>query len=62
MQSTMERVDRDHSAILFKGAIGNKPFPLETMLRIHMLQNLYDLSCMCAVLIYTTRREFHCSI
>ena len=30
----------------YKGEAGNKPFPLETMLRIHMLQNLYDLSDM----------------
>jgi IS5 family transposase len=30
----------------YKGEIGNKPYPLETMLRIHMLQNLYDLSDM----------------
>jgi hypothetical protein len=27
----------------YKGKAGNKPFPLETMLRIHMLQNLYNL-------------------
>jgi len=25
----------------YKGETGNKPFPLETMLRIHMLQNLH---------------------
>ncbi len=30
----------------YKGEIGNKPYPLETMLRIHVLQNLYDLSDM----------------
>jgi len=30
----------------YKGEVGNKPYPLETMLRIHMLQNLYDLSDM----------------
>jgi IS5 family transposase len=30
----------------YKGEIGNKPYPLETMLRIYMLQNLYDLSDM----------------
>jgi len=30
----------------YKGARGNKPFDLETMLRIHMIQNLYDLSDM----------------
>ncbi len=30
----------------YKGERGNKPFELELMLRIHMLQNLYDLSDM----------------
>jgi len=30
----------------YKGEIGNKPYPLDIMLRIHMLQNLYDLSDM----------------
>ncbi len=30
----------------YKGEIGNKPYPLETMLRIHMLQNPYGLSDM----------------
>jgi IS5 family transposase len=30
----------------YKGERGNKPYELETMLRIHMLQNLYDLSDM----------------
>lgn len=29
-----------------KGERGNKPFPLELMLRIHMLQNFYDLADM----------------
>lgn len=28
----------------YKGERGNKPYPLETMLRLYMLQNLYDLS------------------
>lgn len=28
----------------YKGERGNKPYPLETMLRLHLLQNLYDLS------------------
>ena len=27
-----------------KGERGNKPYPLETMLRLYLLQNLYDLS------------------
>lgn len=30
----------------YKGETGNKPFPLEIMLRIYMLQNLYGLSDM----------------
>lgn len=30
----------------YKGERGNKPFGLELMLRIHLLQNLYDLSDM----------------
>jgi IS5 family transposase len=30
----------------FKGERGNKPFDLELMLRLHLLQNLYDLSDM----------------
>jgi IS5 family transposase len=30
----------------YKGERGNKPFDLESMLRIHILQNLYDLSDM----------------
>ena len=27
----------------YKGERGNKPYPLETMLRLYLLQNLYDL-------------------
>ena len=26
----------------YKGERGNKPYPLETMLRLYLLQNLYD--------------------
>jgi len=33
----------------FKGERGNKPFELELMLRIHIIQNLYDLSDMGAM-------------
>jgi IS5 family transposase len=32
----------------YKGEHGNKPFELETMLRIHLLQELYDLADMAA--------------
>ena len=28
----------------YKGERGNKPYPLETMVRLYLLQNLYDLS------------------
>ena len=28
----------------YEGARGNKPYDLELMLRIHLIQNLYDLS------------------
>ena len=28
----------------YKGESGNKPYQLEKMLRLHVLQNLYDLS------------------
>mgnify|MGYP004684545565 CR=1 FL=1 len=28
----------------YEGKYGNKPYELELMLRIHLLQNLYDLS------------------
>ena len=30
----------------YKGERGNKPYELETMLRIHLLQELYDLADM----------------
>lgn len=30
----------------YEGKYGNKPYELELMLRIHLLQNLYDLSAM----------------
>ena len=30
----------------YEGKYGNKPYDLELMLRIHLLQNLYDLSDM----------------
>ena len=30
----------------YKGEHGNKPYPLELMLRIFLLQNLYDLADM----------------
>jgi Transposase and inactivated derivatives, IS5 family len=46
----MGRVDRDNQAVLlFRGERGNKPFELELMLRIHVLQNLYELSDMGAM-------------
>jgi len=33
----------------YKGERGNKPYPLEIMLRLYLLQNLYDLSDEAAV-------------
>ena len=42
----MERVDRDHQAAYYAGERGNKPYELEAMLRIHVLQELYDLADM----------------
>ena len=42
----MERVYRDNQADLLQGEIGNKPYDLELMLRIFILQNLYDLADM----------------
>jgi IS5 family transposase len=42
----------------YKGETGNKPFPLSTMLRIHMLQNLYDLSDMGAMTEVIDSRAF----
>lgn len=33
----------------YKGERGNKPYPLELMLRIFILQNLYDLADMKAL-------------
>ena len=39
---SVERVDRDHSRTAANGERGNKPFELETILRIHLLQELYD--------------------
>ncbi len=35
--------------IYYKGEVGNKPYDLELMLRIFILQNLYDLSDMKAI-------------
>ena len=42
----MIKVDRDNQADLLQGEIGNKPYDLELMLRIFILQNLYDLADM----------------
>ena len=35
----------------YKGELGNKPYPLELMLRIFILQNVYNLAVKC----YTER-------
>ncbi len=42
----------------YKGERGNKPYDLELMLRIYMLQNLYDLSDMAAVAEVIDSRAF----
>lgn len=42
----------------YKGERGNKPYELEIMLRIHMLQNLYDLSDMGAMTEVIDSRAF----
>ncbi len=42
----------------YKGERGNKPYDLELMLRIYMLQNLYDLSDMATVAEVIDSRAF----
>lgn len=42
----------------YKGERGNKPFPLETMLRIHVVQNLYDLADMAVMTEVIDSRAF----
>lgn len=42
----------------YKGECGNKPYELELMLRIYMLQNLYDLSDMATVAEVIDSRAF----
>ena len=32
--------------IYYEGVVGQKPYPIELMLRIHLLQNFYDLADM----------------
>ena len=41
-----------------KGERGNKPYPLEIMLRLYLLQNLYDLSDEATVAVAIDRRAF----
>ena len=38
-----------------RGERGNKPYPLELMLRLHVLQNLYDLSDIAAEQVIDSR-------
>lgn len=40
----MGGLGKDHSAVLFKGDRGNKPYELDLMPHLHILQNLYELS------------------
>ena len=47
----------------YKGERGNKPYDLELMLRLYLLQNLYNLSDEATVRIYTTLfREWSISL
>lgn len=49
------RIIRPH---YYKGERDNKPYELETMLRMHLLQNLYDLSNRRAMIEVLDSREF----
>lgn len=40
----MAEYDRCHRAVLSQGGNGRRPYPLETMLRIHCMQHWYNLS------------------
>ena len=42
----------------YKGERGNKPYDLEVMLRIHLVQNLYDLSDMATMTEVIDSRAF----
>ena len=42
----MGRAGAADQTVLLRGEVRNKPYELELMLRIHLLQNLYDLSDM----------------
>jgi len=42
----------------YSGKRGNKPFPLETMLRIHVVQNLYSLADMATMTEVIDSRAF----
>ena len=42
----------------YKGERGNKPFDLELMLRIHLVQSLYNLSDMATMMEITDSRAF----
>ena len=42
----------------YKGERGNKPFDLELMLRIHLVQNLYNLSDMATMMEIIDSRAF----
>lgn len=46
----------------YKGERGNKPYPLETMLRLYLLQNLYDLSDEATVAEAIDSRAFRISV
>ena len=44
--------------IYYKGVVGQKPYPIELMLRIHILQNFYDLADMAVMYEILDSRAF----
>ena len=48
----------------YKGERGNKPYPLELMLRIFILQNLYDLADMKVkyICFFSLYKRYHCAL
>ena len=46
------------SPIYYEGKVGQKPYPIELMLRIHILQNFYDLADMAVMYEILDSRSF----
>ena len=51
-------MDKHYQPYYYKGERGNKPYDLERMLRIYLVQNLYNLSDMAAVAEVIDSRAF----